>query len=356
MSREVTPAWKAWRISYGKWRRLTRWEFWPTLPLYLPIAPVILWHALRNRSLSIVTAVNPGMPSGGFIMDSKSSILSELEASGRVAPFQLIPSRLAHEERLEKLHQIISSLDLHYPIVLKPDYGERGSGVTIAHDEATCVDYLREATETTIVQKHIAGVEYGVFYERFPNEEKGRITGITHKAMTTVTGNSKNTLEQLILSDSRAICQASMFFKLQQDRLHEVIPDGEVIKLNFIGTHSRGSLFLDASDAWTEQMEQAIDETSKHFKGFHLGRYDIRCNSLSDLQQGVDFHIVELNGVTSEPTHMYDPKHSVLYAWKLLAAQWSRAYRMAAQNVQKGHQPLSTSQLLQRVKQSNSSG
>ncbi|MDC0087939.1 hypothetical protein OAI07_00190 [Akkermansiaceae bacterium] len=288
-------------------------------------------------------------------MDSKSSILTALEASGRVAPFQLIPAELTPDQRVEKLLQIIASLDLEYPVVLKPDYGERGSGVTIAHDEATCSDYLHSATETTIVQKHIPGVEYGVFYERFPNEEKGRITGITHKAMTTVTGNGTDTLEKLILLDPRAVCQAAMFFELQQERLHEVIPDGEIVKLNFIGTHSRGSLFLDASDAWTEKMEQAIDEMSKHFSGFHLGRYDIRCNSLEDLQQGADFYTVELNGVTSEPAHMYDPKHSVFYAWKLLAAQWSRAYRMAAQNVQKGYKPLSSVQLLQRVRASNSS-
>ncbi len=285
-------------------------------------------------------------------MDSKSSILSALSASGRVADFKLIEADIPTAEKFTQLQDIITELELGYPIVLKPDYGERGSGVTIAHDEVSARAYLKAAVETTIVQKHIPGVEYGVFYERFPNDAKGKITGITHKAMTTLKGDGIHTLEHLILADPRAVAQASVFFELQQDRLQEVIPEGELVKLNIIGTHSRGSLFLDASDAWTVEMETAIDEVSKHFEGFHLGRYDIRTSSLASLQAGEDFHIVELNGVTSEPTHMYDPKHTVFYAWKLLTAQWSRAYRMAAQNVQKGHKGFTILEILQRVKSS----
>ena len=63
----------------SRWRRTTRWEFWPTLPIYLPVIPVIIIAALRHRSLTVVIAVNPGMPSGGFVLDSKSAILRELD-------------------------------------------------------------------------------------------------------------------------------------------------------------------------------------------------------------------------------------------------------------------------------------
>ena len=320
-------------------------------PLYLPVLPVVFWQAIRHRSLALVTAVNPGMPSGGFVLDSKADILRELESSGRVAAFDVIPAGLPEPERLERLRSIISEKGLTYPIVLKPDLGERGSGVLIARNEVSCATYLRSADEDIIAQKHIPGVEYGVFYERSPEHENGRITGITHKATTTIAGDGESTLERLILADKRAVAQAPIFLEIHQNRLQEIIPAGENISLNLIGTHSRGSLFLDACHVSTPAMEAAIDAASKHFPGFCFGRYDIRCPSLEALQSGEEFHIVELNGATSEPTHIYDPRHSILYAWKTLASQWIRAYKIAAANRRQGHSPMSLKALIHRIKQ-----
>lgn len=333
----------------GRWKRLTRWEYWPTLPLYLPILPTVFWQAIRHRSLALVTAVNPGMPSGGFVLDSKADILSSLASSGRIADFDIIPAHLPHDERLNRLSRIILEKALTFPIVLKPDLGERGSGVLIARDEPSCVAYLAEAEETIIVQKYIPGIEFGIFYERPPNQLNGRITGITHKATTTVSGDGKSTLETLILSDKRAVAQAPIFLEIHKPRLQEIIPKGKTVPLNFIGTHSRGSLFLDACHTCTPEMEAAIDAASKHFSGFNFGRFDIRCSSLEALQKGNEFYIVELNGVTSEPTHIYDPKHSVIYAWKTLAQQWFRAFEIAAKNHENGHTPMSLQQLILRI-------
>ncbi len=323
-----------------------RWEYWPVLPLYLPVLPFILWEAVRHRSLGVVTAVNPGIPSGGFVGHSKSDMLRALEASGRVASFELVAGGLSVERKISLMRGWMEEGRFTYPVVLKPDSGERGSGVVIAKDAGMAEGYLTEAREPVIVQAYVPGVEYGVFYERCPGEEKGRITGITHKAMTVVKGDGRSTLERLILADRRAVCQAGVFLELQKGRLQEVVAEGESVSLNLIGTHSRGSLFLDACGEWTEEMEAAVDAASRVFEGFYFGRFDIRCPSLDALKRGEDFLIVELNGVTSEPTHMYDPKHGVFYAWRALAAQWMRAYRFAGINRSLGHLPMSTRELL----------
>lgn len=307
---------------------------------------------MRYRSLGLVTAVNPGIPSGGFVLHSKSDMLRSLEPSGRVASFELIGHGLSAVEKTRRLRKLMESGKFSFPVVLKPDTGERGSGVVIAKDAAACEEYLENATETTIVQEYVPGVEYGVFYERVPGEHKGRITGITHKATTRVTGDGKSTLERLILMDRRAVCQAEVFFELQKDRLGEVIPAGESVSLNLIGTHSRGSLFLDACAEWTTEMEAAVDEMSRVFEGFYFGRFDIRCSSLDSLKRGEGFLVVELNGVTSEPTHMYDPQHGILYAWRALASQWMRAYRFAGINRGRGHLPMTTVQLLSLIRES----
>ena len=351
MADDVDPEWRARRLRYSGWRRLVRWEFWPTLPIYLPLAPVFFWCAVRYRSLMVATVVNPGMPSGGFVDDSKSDILEKLRPSGRIADFLVISDTLDAGEQEVLLDGFLAKLEKPYPVVLKPEMGERGRGVLIARSREECLEYLRAAECSTILQEHVAGVEYGVFYERAPEEEKGKITGITLKGKTEVTGDGKSSLEKLILGDERAVCLAPLFLEMHAESLERVLEEGEVFALNKLGTHSQGSLFLDAGDLWTEELEEAVDEASRHFEGFYLGRYDVRVASAEEFQRGEGWKIVELNGVTSEPTHMYDPKHSVWYAWKTLAAQWCRAYRYGAQNRARGHEPLSLATLWKRVRE-----
>ena len=50
--------------------------------------------------------------------------------------------------------------------------------------------------------------------------------------------------------------------------------------------------------------------------------------------------MIELNGLTSEATHIYDPKNSIFYAWKTLIDQWSIAFDIAEANLKKGLQPM----------------
>ncbi len=59
-----------------------------------------------------------------------------------------------------------------------------------------------------------------------------------------------------------------------------------------------------------------IDQICQQVEGFYFGRLDIRYNNWEELKQGKNFSIIELNGAGSEPTHMYDPKHSIFFAWK----------------------------------------
>ena len=66
------------RSLLAKWHRLTRWEFWPPWAAYLPLIPYLLYLGARYRSLTLFTAANPGIPSGGFAGESKSQILQRL--------------------------------------------------------------------------------------------------------------------------------------------------------------------------------------------------------------------------------------------------------------------------------------
>ena len=54
---------------------------------------------------------------------------------------------------------------------------------------------------------------------------------------------------------------------------------------------------------------------------------------------GEDLAIVELNGVTSEATHIYDPSSSIVAAWRTLMEQGSIALSIGAANRRRGCRP-----------------
>ena len=73
------------RRAVGWLRRKTRWEFWPPWLAYLPVVPYILYLGVKHRSLTLFTAANPGIPSGGFAGESKSAILANLDVRAGIS-------------------------------------------------------------------------------------------------------------------------------------------------------------------------------------------------------------------------------------------------------------------------------
>jgi hypothetical protein len=90
-----------------------------------------------------------------------------------------------------------------------------------------------------------------------------------------------------------------------------------------------------------------MDAISKTFKGFHFGRYDVRCPSADDLRAGRNLRVIELNGVTSEATAIYDPHCSLVSAWAMLCRQWRICYEIGAANRTRGAVPVPLRGLLQ---------
>jgi hypothetical protein len=74
---------------------------------------------------------------------------------------------------------------------------------------------------------------------------------------------------------------------------------------------------------------------ARRFDGFYFGRFDVRAASADAFARG-EFTVIELNGVTSEPTHIYDPAVSVFGAYRALFDQWSTAFAIGAANARAG--------------------
>ncbi|MEM6645011.1 MAG: alpha/beta fold hydrolase [Bacteroidota bacterium] len=326
------------RLLVSSWKRLTHWEFWPMWAIYPPVVVYGVWLSIKHRSATVFTLANPGMPDGGIVGESKAEILTQLRPAGdAIATFDVIEP----DEEAERAEQVAAFLARHgfaYPVVLKPDVGERGQGVGIIRSDAERDAYLAEHPERLIAQEYVPGLEYGVFYYRHPGEAQGHLFAITDKRFPTVNGDGQRTLERLILDDPRAVCMARFLLNHHADRLRDVPADGEVIRLVELGTHSRGSLFLDGTHLATPDLLAEIDLISQVYDGFYFGRYDLRVPSVEDFQAGRHLKIVELNGLTSEATSMYDPQHSVFFAWRTLMTQWRIAFEIGAANRTRGMQ------------------
>lgn len=340
-------SYKGRRLLLSKWRRLTRWEFWPAWIFYIPVFVYVTFLALKHRSLTLFTSANPAIVGGGFVGESKVDILRSLYSSaGLVARATLIESTLDVEARIVRGRSFMSEHRLNFPIVLKPNMGQRGSGVVVVRSEVELQDCLSRSSVDTIIQEHVPGFEFGVFYYRRPSEDKGRIFSITEKRFPVVTGDGASTLEQLILKDPRAVCMARFYLDKQAEHLLDKPAKGEPVQLVELGTHCRGAIFLDGGWVKTAQLEMAFDEISKGFEGFYFGRFDVRTPSIDEFKQGRNFKIIELNGVTSEATHIYDPQNSLFAAYRVLFEQWRLAFEIGAENRARGVQPTSIRMLV----------
>lgn len=342
--------WRGRRLLYSRIQRILRWEFWPMAILYIPVGVYLVYLALRHRQLTAFTACNPAIYASGIRGESKSEILSGLMLSARrfgaVAPFICIAGDLPTNEKITLAQKFIRQHARNFPVVVKPDVGERGNGVLIAKSREELELHLRETRHAVILQQYVPGREYGVFYYRYPGETSGKIFAITDKRLLMLAGDGVRSLEQLILSDARAVLMARFHLQNHRTQLDYVVPKGKFYPLVSLGTHCKGGLFLDGNHLITPTLTRAVDKISQNFRGFYFGRYDIRVPSEDDLKRGAHFKILELNGVTSEATNIYDPRHSLLFAYRTLFRQWHIAVEIGLANIRQGAKPVGLKALL----------
>jgi hypothetical protein len=149
--------------------RAARWEFWPAWAFYPPIVGYILWLGLRYRRPTAFTAANPFLEASGFVGEHKSDCLLPLieRAPDLVAPLEMLRIALPIPKQLEIAERFITAHG-GFPVVLKPDVGQRGRGVAIVRDRAGLHDYLVQAPGDVLIQQYISGAEFGVFVYRDP--------------------------------------------------------------------------------------------------------------------------------------------------------------------------------------------
>lgn len=338
------------------WARLSlvwRWEFWPMWLFYAPVAIWIAWLTVRHRGLTAISAANPGMPDGGIVGESKFDIVSRLPDAWTIPAVAIDAG--PPDARMRQFVSRLAAKAWAFPLILKPDVGQRGVGVKLTRSLDQARDYLAQEHGRVVVQPYHPGpYEAGVFYYRFPGERSGRILSITDKRFPFVTGDGESTLEALIWSHPRLRMQAGRFLSRHEAQRDRILARGERLQLAVAGNHAQGTLFKDGRHLITPALEQRIDQIAQSYPGFFVGRFDIRYTDVERFKAGDDLAIVELNGATAESTNIYDPAASLLSAYRQLFRQWSIVFAIGAANQRRGERGSSIRRLVDLVREHRS--
>jgi hypothetical protein len=328
--------------------KLFNWEYWSFNTVYLPIVIYWFWLSVKARSFFFFSAANPSIKNGGFLMESKKEIYDLLPPEYCPQTLFFTPQS-APQYLLGQVH--LSGLE--YPLIAKPDIGMQGIGVKKISSNEELIQYLQHTRVNFLVQEWIPyEKEIGLFYCRMPGSEKGVITGIVEKEFLSITGDGTSTFSELLMQQSRYILQLPALQKLYAKEWNEVLEKGAIKLLVPYGNHARGAKFIDKTNWADEDLTNIANRICTQIPGFYFGRLDLRYDNLEDLRKGEKFSIIELNGSGSEPTHMYDPAHSIWFAWKEIIRHWIWLQKISAANHKLGAPYLSYAEGMKMFKES----
>lgn len=341
-------------------RQVSKFEFMNGWFFYAPVYFQWAWKILQYGRTGLPMLANPQFPLGGMVNESKIEIFDEVQGEARsmLAPyayFTRLPAESLEAARanldadFKAAQAAMKRAGLTYPFVIKPDIGCRGAGVRRVRSDQELRDYIAEFTPglSLIVQELVdMPGEAGIFYVRFPNDPDGFIFSLTLKYFPCVVGDGQSTLRDLIEADPRAKLLTRIYFPKLRSRLGDVIPAGENVRLTFTGSHSRGAIFRDGASYITPEMTAAVNRIAKSIPEFYFGRFDVRFDDLESVRRGEGFRIIEVNGASSEATHIWDRKFTLWQAWKVILTQFSHLWKVGYQNYRRGFKPITGPKLL----------
>ena len=312
-----------WKRIWEKW---TNWELWPFNLIYAPLGPLWLWYAVKAKSFWFFTPTDPTLTFAGF------------EGEGKKEMYDLLPegsypktAYVSPKQSFGEINTIIGQMGFTYPLCVKPESGLKGLLFRKVDSEEKLLSYHRRVPVDYIIQELVeAPLEVSVFYYRYPDQQKGTISGFIQKEMMHVFGDGRSTLWELILQHPKAKHRLEEMRIKHELHLNAVIPDGEKYILTHAANLNRGARFTNLKQQIDGRLQEIFDPLS-HRCQFYYGRYDLKCNSIEELKQG-KFIILEFNGTGAEPNHVYNAGFSWFRALSEFAHHWKVMYEIGKYN------------------------
>jgi membrane protein DedA with SNARE-associated domain len=347
-------------------KRVGQAEHIPNAILYIPVGLYYIFLGLRHRSLTLPSASNPNIETGGFMGESKASVMQMVgnDQQSWIAEFVTMHRNGVPGERdLENALALMKEKKLEFPVVAKPDIGWNGYGVQLVEDSSHLLKYISDFPhdENIILQRPVPyDGEAGIFYVRIPGEPKGKIYSITLRYFPFVTGDGKSTLRELIRNDQRTKLRADYYLGSKSehvgfgdDDLDQVPSPGELIRLSFIGSLRVGGLYLNASHLITPELSDRFDKIAQSMPEFYFGRFDVRFESTERLMKGEGFNIIEINGAGAEAIQAWDPNVRLFSLYREFFKAYRLLFRIGDLNRARGFKPATLGDFIRAVRHQN---
>jgi len=312
--------------------RLPKW-LWT-----LPLLAYWLWLSLRYRSLTLPSLANPSISSGGLVGESKHACLALIDPAHLhcVAPTALVrPGENANAAR--------QAAALDFPLIAKPDIGWCGYGVRRIADAGELAAYAAAFPRdgAYLLQKLIdAPGEAGLLYHRAPDEATGTLGAIVLRNIPEVVGDGRHSVAQLAARGLRTRRFGALYRAgLGAAAMARVPGPGERVRLATIASIRIGARYEDALRLATPALRAALDDIGRTMPGFHYGRFDVKFDSLADLQAG-RFTILEVNGAGSESIQYWDPHVPLWRTYRGVFAKQRALFALADRLRAQGLRPM----------------
>ncbi|MEO6039271.1 MAG: hypothetical protein ABIQ93_12735, partial [Saprospiraceae bacterium] len=226
---------------------------------------------------------------------------------------------------------------LTFPLIAKPDVGERGFLVKKVSAPTELRQHLARYPVDFILQAFVdLPFEATVLYHFFPGESsRFRITSVCVKEFLQVVGDGGHSLRELILNNPRAAFQLERLEQESSVDLQSIPAAGEVLPLGAIGNHCLGTKFLNGNHLIDDRLIRVFEPLCRRTQGIYYGRFDLKSESVEALKNG-RFQVMELNGVLGEPAHVYDPAMGAWRAYRDFHRHWRFIFEVSQANRRTG--------------------
>jgi hypothetical protein len=305
--------------------RLVNKEYWSANIYAAPIVFYGTYLAARARSPLFFTAANPAIPTGGMIGENKADISNWI-------PPQYRPKNalIQQGDSMGDMKSAIDKARMQFPLILKPVVGCRGLMVEKVNTLAEAYKHILHFPTDFLIEEYIDyPVEAAVLYWKNPETGKSGIQSVAGKAFLSVVGDGQQNVKSHLMQDSRGILQIERLEKEKPELLKYIPQSGEKVLVEPIGNHCRGTKFLNYNHLVTPEMVAAFDKIQADLPGCYVFRLDLKTPSVSDLQTGQNIKILEINGVGSDPAHIYDPSTPFFEIWVAYIRLWKKIFEVS---------------------------
>ncbi len=330
-------------------RKVAMAERIPPALFYIPLVLNWIRLGLKHRSLTLPTAANPRIFTGGMWGETKSSYFADIAPAERrwVADFVLLDRKGG--EDIARAEAALDERGLTFPLIAKPDIGWHGHGVRRIEDATQLAAYIDNFPQghTVVLQRYVPyPAEAAVLYARLPGEARGRILSLTLRYFPHVVGDGRMTVRELVNGDARAQWKSALHLGIDPSHrgidpadLDRIPERGEVVRIALIGNQRAGALYRDGRRHITTALEERFDAIACSMTEFHYGRFDLRFDTIEALMRAEGFSIVEINGIGGEAIDCWDPHLPVRECYRRLVEQQRLLFLIGKRNRARGFRP-----------------